>query len=124
MPSGFRDPFFSASLLSITTQAEAPSENCVGVARRDVFSFFDFAAAAEHGLQRLQPLKRRVGSVALVAIDRVLDNGFGARCLVGLFHFRLQGNDLVLEFLCLLSCGRPALAFQRIFVLAFAGLTL
>src|SRR4051812_19551294 len=86
-----------------------------GVAGRDVF------ARALHRLELGETFERGLGTVALVAVDDVVDDRLGLGRLVDHLHLRLHRDDLVLEIVGLLGGGHAALRLQRIFVLVFAA---
>ena len=87
----------------------------------DVLAFLDLLAALEHRLQALERFQRRARTVALVAIDKVVDDRLFAGLLVDLLHLGLHRDDLVLEDAGFLRVGDALLAAQRVFVLRFAG---
>ena len=86
-----------------------------GVARGDVF------AGAPHRFELGEAFHRRVGTVALVLVDDIVDDALGLGRLVDHFHLRLHRDDFVLELVGLLGCRHAALRFQRELVLVFAA---
>src|SRR6059058_778433 len=86
-----------------------------GVAGGDVF------AGALDRLELGEAFHGGLGTVALVAIDGVVDDAFGFRRLVDHLHPGLHRDDFVLELVGLLGGRHAALRFQRVFVLVFAA---
>src|SRR5271165_612909 len=91
-----------------------------GVAGGNVSAGLDALPVGEHGLQRREAGKRRVGPVSLVLFQGHFLVRDGAGRLVGDFHDRRQRNDLGLESPGgLRRCG-ALLRLQREFVLRLA----
>ena len=108
----------SASLASISTTAAAPSESWLALPA------VTNLPSPLHGLQLGEAFQRRVGTVALVAVDRVVDDRLFLGLLVDDLHLGLHRDDLVLELAGLLGGGHAALRLQRVLVLVFAADTL
>ena len=86
-----------------------------GVAGGDVF------AGTLHRFELGEAFHRGLGPVALVAVDRVVDDALGLGRLVDHLHFGLHRDDFVLELVGLLRGRHAALQFQRVFILVFAA---
>src|SRR6185437_13125208 len=74
-----------------------------------------------HRLELGEAFHRRVGTVALIARDDVVDDALRLRRLVDDLHPGLHRDDLVLELVGLLCGGHAALRLQRILVLIVAA---
>ena len=69
----------------------------------------DELAGALYRLKLGEAFERRVGAIALVAVDDVVDDALGLRGLVDDLHLRVHRDDLVLELAGLLGGGHAAL---------------
>src|SRR6185437_14735658 len=86
-----------------------------GISGGDVF------ARPLHRLELGEAFHGRLGTIALVARDDVVDDALFLRHLVDHLHLGLHRDDLVLELVGLLGGRHAALRLQRIFVLVFAA---